>query len=189
VADLVLAPSPPRSQLLQQLRPRLSSLVPGGQLLAVELLGEGSTIDFVALEPGGRVVLVFVGQAGQDLELVGRALAQRAWVEARLRDWLQLAPHLGVRPEAGSRALLVCPGFQDETRAAAEALGRDALALAQYRCVRNGAGVEALVEFVSGAAPASPDREPSAPVPTEPFRTGLSEADLGLTAAEKHEFE
>jgi hypothetical protein len=81
-------------------------------------LGANARIDFVAVEPPGRVVLILVGEDGEDLELIGRALAQRAWVEPRLRDWIQLGPNLGLMPNAGVRAILLCPAFRAETLAA-----------------------------------------------------------------------
>jgi hypothetical protein len=112
---------------------------------------------------------------------VTRGLAQKAWVEPRLRDWLQLAPHLGVRPEMGVRLLLLCPGFRAESRAAASALAPDAPELILYRCLRNGASVDALLEPL--------DNAPAAPAPAAPFRTGLTDADLGISPEERREFE
>ena len=95
LADLTITEPPARSRLIEQLRPRLSELVPALQLVAEGLLAADTRIDFVGVEPSGRVVLILVGNPGEDLELVGRALAQRAWVESRVRDWVQLAPDLG----------------------------------------------------------------------------------------------
>jgi hypothetical protein len=149
--------------------------------VAEGLLGADSPIDFVGIDAEGRAVIVLVGDAGGDLELVTRGLAQKAWVEPRLRDWLQLAPHLGVRPEAGVRLLLLCPGFRAESRAAVSALGPDAPELILYRCVRNGASVDALVEPLENA--------PTAPAAAAPFRTGLTDADLGISPEERREFE
>ncbi len=92
--DLSLTAPPARAELLAQLGSRLTELIPGARLLAERVLGADSRIDFIVAEPSGRVILVLVGEEGQDLELIGRGLAQRAWVEARLRDCLQLAPNL-----------------------------------------------------------------------------------------------
>jgi hypothetical protein len=185
--ELVLTSLPPRADLLRQLRPRLDELNPGLRIVAEGLLGAEARIDFVGVETSGRVVLVIVGTDEQDLALVGRALAQRAWVEARLRDWLQLAPGLGVRPESGVRVWLLAPHFGAESLAAARAAG--GVALATYRCVRNGGvDTDALVEALTEASElatraAAPPREPA------PFRTGLNDAELGLTAAERREFD
>jgi hypothetical protein len=149
--------------------------------VAEGLLGSDSPIDFVGIDAEGRAVIILVGDSGRDLELVTRGLAQKAWVEPRLRDWLQLAPHLGLRPEMGVRLLLLCPGFRAESRAAAAALAPDSPELTLYRCVRNGAGVDALVEPLDSA--------PAAPAAAAPFRTGLTDADLGIRPEERREFE
>ena len=186
--DLRLCSPPPRDDLLRQLRLRLAELGPGLRLLAEGVLGAESRIDFVACEPDGQVVLVLVGDDGDDLALLARGLAQKAWAEARLRDWLQLAPELGIRPEAGVRLWLLCPGFDPQTRTAALALGAGGPQLAIYRCVRDGASIETLLEPLRQpeAGPLRPER--AAPA-TDGFRTGLREADLGLTPEERREFE
>jgi len=125
---------------------------------------------------------------------VGRGLAQRAWVEARLDDWIQLAPNLGLRPGAQVRVLLLCPAYAPETHAAIRALGRDVMAPVIYRCVENGAGFEVLLEHVIADEPAAagtplPAANPAAAVAAPRFRTGLTDADLGLTAEEEREFD
>lgn len=186
--DLALTSPPPRTELLRQLRTRIQTAAPELRLIAQELLAAGSPIDFVAVDPGGDVTLLLVGGPDEDLELVARGLAQRAWVLPRVRDWLQLAPELGVRPGAGVRLILLSPSFSAESVGACQALGDAAPALWTYVCVRNGAGIDTLIEVLeapthsSNPAPGVSDRAPS-------FRTGLSEADLGLSPAERSEFE
>jgi hypothetical protein len=180
--------------LLGQLRGRLGHAVPGLRLLAEGLTGADAPIDFVALEPGGRVVLILVGDGGQDLELLGRGLAQRAWVTTRLSDWIQLAPNLGLRPDSEVRVLLLCPSYTAETRVAVQAIGSDVMALAIYRCVENGGEVQVLVEHVFADEPEASATAPqpvprAAPAAAPPFRTGLTDADLGLTPEERREFE
>ena len=189
--ELSLRAPPPREELLRQLSDRLGELMPGVRLLAARILGAESRIDLVALEPTGRVALVMVGEDGEDLELVARGMAQRAWVEARLGDWLQLAPNLGVRPEAGLKVWIVCPSIRPQAVAAASQLGPDAFALAVYRCVGDGSTLEILIEALDGAPPR---REALPPAPAgaievPAFRTGLTDADLGLTSAERSEFD
>ena len=189
MADLTLAEPPRRSQLVEGLRVRLGEVVPALRLIAEGVLGADSSIDFVGVEPTGRVVLVLVGEEGDDLELIGRAVAQRAWVEPRMRDWIQLAPNLGVRPGAGARAILLCPSFHHETEAAAAALGDQAVSLVRYRCLSNGGNLEIIIEPIApevarGSSPPRPD-----PSGLPAFRTGLSHEDLGLTAEEYVEFE
>lgn len=185
--ELALCDAPPHRELVRLLRASASELWPDLRVIAEGVLGAEATIDWVALEPGGRACVVLVGEPDEDLELVARALAQRAWLAPRLRDWLQIAPRIGLRPEAGVRALLLCPAFRSEALAAAGALGPEVLSLASYRCVRDGGGVSVLIEALPGASGAAETREEK-PRP-EPFRTGLSDLDLGLTADERREFE
>jgi hypothetical protein len=184
LADLSFTAPPSRPQLIEHLRPRLGEIIPSLHLIAESLLGADSLIDFVGVEPSGRVVVILVGAEGEDLELVGRALAQRAWVEPRVRDWIKLAPNLGIRPGAGVRVVLLCASFHAETQAAAAALGADTLHLARYRCLRNGSALEIMLEPSSRATPTPPSR----PAPTDlpPFRTGLTDDDLASTAHEKN---
>jgi hypothetical protein len=189
LADLTLAEPPRRPQLIEELRTRLSEVVPALRLIAEGVLGADSSIDFVGVEPTGRVVLILVGEEGDDLELIGRAVAQRAWVEPRIRDWIQLAPNLGVRPGAGARAVLLCPSFRRETETAAAALGDQAVSLVRYRSLLNGGALQILIEPIDrevagGSNPPRPDRTG---VPA--FRTGLSHEDLELTEEEYGEFE
>jgi hypothetical protein len=185
--EIALTPLPPRAELLRQLRGRLHELVPGVRIVAQGLLGAESRVDFLGLEASGRVVLVIVGADEDDLALVARALAQRAWVEARLPDWLQLAPGLGMRPEAGVRVLLLAPRFRPESLAAAKAAG--GIALASFRCVRNGSSQsDVLLETIGEGPEAAPSAAAPARAPA-PFRCGLDDADLGLTAEERREFE
>jgi len=211
--DLRLITPPPREPLLRGLRLRLRDVVPGWRPLAEGLLGAESRIDFVGLEPGGRVVIVLVGEAGEDLELVSQGLAQAEWVKARLGDWLQLAPELPVRSESGVRAQLLCSSFRPQARAAARALGSSRIGLATYRWVENGSKLEPLVEILLDDEDASGvPQEPAAIQPdlprdaanrTEPqqqpdttqddalpsFRSNLVDEDLGLTPEELAEFE
>ena len=190
--EVTLMASPPRPELLRHLSARLGELIPGARVLAERILGADARIDLVALEPTGRVALVLVGADGEDLELIGWGLAQRAWVQARLGDWLQLAPHLGARPEAGVKVWVICPRIRPEAVAAAAQLGPNAFGMAVYRCVHNGSSVETLVEAISGGPPprATPPPPSTAHAIEAPaFRTSLTDADLGLTSEEIGEFE
>ncbi len=185
MTDVAFSGAPPRPQLLAALRLRIASLAPGLRPIAEGLLGADARIDFVALEPPGRVVLILVGQEGEDLELIGRALAQRAWVEPRLSDWIQLGPNLGLMPNSGVRAILLCPTFRPETLAAASALPADALTLMQFRCLTNASGLEILLEPIAPAH--SPQTLPARPGPQAlpAFRTGLTDDDLDLSDEER----
>jgi hypothetical protein len=189
LAELALARPPRKSQLIEGLRARLDEVVPSLQLIAEGVLGADSNIDFVGVEPTGRAVLILVGEDGDDLELIGRAIAQRAWVEPRIRDWVQLAPNLGLRPGAGTRAVLLCASFGDQTKAAAAALGSEAVSLVRYHYLQNRGNPEILIEPIARAAPHAPTPRRADSSATAPFRTGLSHEDLGLTAEEYVEFE
>lgn len=209
--DLRLITPPAREPLLRGLRLRLREVVPGWRPLAEALLGAESRIDFVGLEPNGRVVIVLVGEAGEDLELVSRGLAQAEWVKARLGDWLQLAPELPLRAQAGVRAQLLCTAFRPQARAAARALGSARIGLATYRWVQNGSRLEALVEILlddentsdvdceappiledaTATASETPEQEQGGrgdeALPA--FRSNLDDDDLGLSPDELAEFE
>ena len=183
-----LCPAPPRPELLRLLRARLSELWPALRVVAEDVLAAETSIDWVAVDPDGRAVAVLVDDAGRDLDAIARAMAHRAWLEARLGSWVQLAPQSGLRPEVGVRALVLCPGFRAEAIAAAAAAPTGALSLAVYRCLRDGAGVHVLVEPLAAEASAAPSK-PERRAVAEPFRTRLSDFDLGLTAEEQAEFE
>lgn len=193
----------PRAELRAALRRSHGALDPSLRILAEDLLGAGSNIDLVAADPAGRVALILIGDEGGDRELFTRAIAQRAWVTARLRDWIQLAPSLGLDIDAPVRLSLLCPSYAAETLAAAAALGRDFVELSVVRCVQNGSSTSVLVERTGevgesgeggrrewiGAADAALTRR-SAAAPGQParFRSGLTEEDLNLTPLEESDF-
>ena len=177
MAEPVPCPAPSRAELLRLLRARLPEPWPALRVVADELLAAETAIDWVAADAQGSAVAVLVGEAGRDVELVGRALAHRAWLEPRLRAWVQLAAPGALRPEAGVRALVLCPAFGAEALAAASA-GGGAVSLGVYRCVRDGTGLHVLLEPL-GAPAGVAAREPAAALP-EPFRTRLTDRDLGL---------
>jgi hypothetical protein len=154
------------------------------RILAEEILGESSIIDLVTIDPNGQVVLVMLGESGDDLELFTRSLAQRAWVKARLRDWLKLAPGLDIHPEAGVRVILLCPFFRSETRAAAADIGSEIIELASYRCLQNGGKTSLILEPVERSGPTSISHRDEAPASTPAFRSGLTEEDLNLSPEE-----
>ena len=161
------------------------------RILAEDVLGADSRIDLVAADPSGHVVLVLIGDEGEDGALLTRGLAQRAWVRPRLADWLKLGPQLEIQAQAPVQVVLLCPSFSPETRVAAEDLGAGALQLYTCRNIRHAGGAIALVERIS-PLPARvanlPIGEPEPP-PAARFRSGLSEEDLGLSAEEIHDFD
>ncbi len=119
------------------------------------------------------------------MELVAQGLAQRAWVADRLDDWAQLAPEAGLRPAAGVAVVLLAPQFRPAAIAAARAVSGPPLRLAALRFIENGAGVSPLIELVGPAG----DRAESDAGGSPGFRSGLSAAELDLTAEERAEFE
>ncbi len=208
---LRFGPSPPRDRIREALR-RPYAFEPPLRILAEDVLGADSPIDQVAVDAAGRIVLVLVGETGEDGALLTRGLAQRGWVAPRLRDWLQLGPRLEISASAPVVARLLCPAFSPETRAAAEAIGSDVVELFACRAVHDG-GDSAVVLLEPLSAPASPANPPrpdphtpaappegdepaesaSAPAassrPTGRFRSGLREEDLGLSGEEIAEFD
>ena len=177
-------------------RRQLPHLKPPLRLVAEDVLAETSRIDFIALDPSGDLVLLLVGQEGDDAALFTRALAHSAWIRARLPDWRQLAPELGLAESARVRAILLCPSFRPETLAAAAGL-ENAVQLVLCCSVRTGSETRIVFEDLTGpghegpvAGPAPPRPAPPASQKREPttFRSGLSDDELELTAAERSEF-
>jgi hypothetical protein len=113
------------------LRGALLRLTPPLETIAEDVLGAVSRIDLVARDPDGAVTVVLVAAPGGDLARLSEGIAQRAWLGPRLADWNQLAPHLALTPEPATRLLLVAPRFDERTRAAADALGRAQVRLAE----------------------------------------------------------
>jgi hypothetical protein len=188
----------PRDDLRKALR-RPGAFAPPLRILAEDVLGADAPIDFVAVDPSGRVVLVLIAEEGNDEALLTAALAQRAWVRPRIRDWLKLGPDLEVSASAPVVAALLCPTFKAATQAAAADLGPDIILLSTFRCIRDGADATVLVEPLERDRTLE-DTSTPAPAPSRPpdaarsdrssrFRSGLSEADLGLTAEETREFQ
>ena len=169
------------------LRDRLTELEPGLEVLAEGVLGESSEIDLLARDARGAVVVVLMGASGEDLALLARGLAQAEWARRRVRDWLQLAPEIGLSTEAEARALLLCPGFQPETLLAAASLPPGRVELVQTRfesqADRLGPRLERIPVALGGPRrPGGADiAEPA------PFRSGLRDEDLLLTADERRE--
>jgi hypothetical protein len=197
-------PQPGRERVVEGLAHWLSRSPHGLGLrvIARDVLGEGGgRIDLVALGPDGRASAVLVGESERDLELVALGLAQRAWLAARLPDWLQLAPDLDLRPERGVGLLLVAPGFGPAARRAAGSLGPGAVELAVYRCLRSGGPSGLLVERLPAESESGPHAaRPSGPREIDtsegrpcaglpPFRSGLSDEELALTPEERREFD
>jgi hypothetical protein len=194
------SPSHARTELLAAVGAELHQVVPGWRWIAQELLAQDSRIDLFGVDEDAAAVIVGVGAAPRELELLGRLLAWRHWLTPRLPDWLKLAPALGVRPDRPIRAVLVChePGI--ELCTAVESLGLSWLQLVRRRGDEGGrrapgARLERLVarpedtglpRSGNGAVQRAPVVESA---PQAAFRTGLTDADLGLSPDERAEFE
>jgi hypothetical protein len=139
------------------LRGALLRLTPPLEAIAEDVLGLVSRIDLVARDPDGAVSVILVASAGADLARLGEGIAQRVWLEPRLADWNQLAPHLGLAPERGVRLLVVAPRFDERTRVAAGALGPELVRLAE-RLPRGDLDVDL---HLLDAQPAGPPRAPA----------------------------
>jgi len=128
---------------------------------------------------------------------IARAAPERAQVAAALAELVAALPAplhplaegvLGLAPERGARGLLVAPGFDPRTRAAAGALPGIALArvLALEWDGETALVLEPLAAAQPGAAPAPAGPPPGASPETTPepglpgFRSGLRDDDLGL---------
>jgi hypothetical protein len=199
-----MSEQPARSEMLRQLRSRLPKLPDPLEIIAEQVLGLESRIDFVAKDPRGQVVLVFLADRGCDLGLLADSLAQRSWMEPRVADWVKLAPHLGLRPQLGVRVLLLACHLDPRTIAAAKSLEvrtrgpegsilpregsilgperrilepeRRILDLGICRPVGNGAGLEIQIDLLESPPPTL---VPVAGPVTSRFRTGLRAEDLG----------
>ena len=179
-------PAPPDPVLRPLLRARLGDLGLSLRVVAEDVHGLDATLDAVAVDPEGRAVVVMAGPSGRDLELIANAIAQRAWLRSHLPDWLKIAPQLGIRTDAPVRLLLLAPSFGPRALAAAQAADAVDIDLATFRCLRIGDEVEVLLEPVRlGGSDLDATNGRSA----APFRTGLSDADLGLTPAERRSFD
>jgi hypothetical protein len=183
VSELRLVSPPPRAERRRALRSALARMGRPLRVLAEDVCGLDGAIDLVAADPAGRVVVVLLGDETGDLELVAHGLAQRAWLAPRLRDWLQLAPDLGIQPDERIELLLIAPEIGARTRALARAVDAEGIALARCRWVGDPAGGPArpLLDPVPAAGdPAGGRRRESA------FRTGLNDELLGFGNGTAH---
>lgn len=179
------------SGLRRALRSRLAAIGGPLQVLAEGLLGEDDgRIDWLAVEPTGRLWVVLVDGVSGDERLLVRGLAQRAWVRARLPDWRQLARDLPASRDAPPLLVLLAPEFSRLVRVAAREVDGNGIRLARYWWQPGPRGsaelrVERLAPLES--SPRSDALQP--PVPTRlfsSFKSGLTDRDFesrgGLSA-------
>jgi hypothetical protein len=165
-----------RAELLRELRRSLPRLPDPLEIVAEDVLGLESRIDFVAKDQRGQVVLVFLANRGSDLGVLGEALAQCSWMEPRVADWMKLAPQLGLRPQLGVRVLLLAAHLDPRTIAAARSIAGPGIDLGICRPLPGAVPNGILIEILEAPPPASvPVAEPSVPR----FRTGLRAEEVG----------
>jgi hypothetical protein len=178
-----LAGTPPEPARVAAALPELVRALPAPlEPLAQGVLGLERELDLVARAGDGAAVVVLVAGAGEDLAALGDLAAQRAWLAPRLRDWQRLAPGLGLAPERGARGLLVAPGFDARTVAAAGAL--PGTSLARVLSLEWEGRTAFVLEPLPGPAEAPrlppPERAPEGEAAPTGFRSGLRDEDLGL---------
>lgn len=180
-------PPPPPAEVRQFVRRRMILLEPATRILAEDLLAETSRVDLVAVDHQGQAVLVLIGQEGEDRALLTRALAQCAWARTRLGDWLKLAPQLDLEAAAGVRAIILSPSFHPETLLAASSLEAPKVSTVVYRCISNETRSQLLLEAAPRRAAGPGDALSRSLGHVSPFRSGLTESDLGLSPEERQE--
>lgn len=174
-----------RNEPRLDLRRAVEGLEHGWRIIADDVLALESRIDWVLADAEGRVILALHVPAGETAAQLGRALAHRAWVEARLPDWHKLAPERRLDPESPPLALLIAEDFDPEVRAAVGALPPGFVALARLRDTPTTGRGPRLERLAIGTPPRSgPEDRGRVAI----FRSGLSSQDLGLTEDEEAEF-
>ena len=211
MADLEWEGCPERPSLRRAIRHRLRHFDPTLRVIAEGFLAETSEIDLLAVGGEGEMISVRIGRGGDDVALLTHALADLTWLRPRLADFLKLAPGLGLEASAAPRAMLLCPEFARETRAAVENLPNRSIELATYHCLRqhgqlsvlletenpsqpktgeasmaetHGAGTDPKRHTPSQTVPSASHQRTDAPSPSG-FRTGLTDADLHLEGDEQ----
>jgi len=178
---------------MSDLRDRLAHRAPSLRVIADQVLAETRRIDCVAVELDGAVVAVLDAEP-DDLTTVARALAAIEWLTPRLPDWCQLAPELGIDSSLPVRALLLARKFDPDTVAAARRIGTETLSLVTESRAAAASGPNA-TENAPETIPTAPEgptalSNPVESLPSRPsatvaprlgFRTGLRDADLGLS--------
>jgi hypothetical protein len=171
VSGLRRVAPPPRARLLAGLGALLPSLPEPLYLVAEQVVGLEGEIDAVARDGRGRAVVVRVAEPGEDLAAFTDLLAQRDWLEPRIRDWLKLSPGLGLRPELGVAGLLLAGDFDVRTVAAARSIREGDLRLARLQAFEWQGTLQLVIE------PATPGSRP------EPARL----RDLDLPTPTQHD--
>jgi hypothetical protein len=189
---------PERNSLRRALRHRLRLDVPNLRVIAEDFLTEASPIDLLAVGSSGELVSIRLGEEDEDPRLLTSLLADLQWLSRHAGDLLKLNAELAFEPSAPPRAMLLCPTFAKETRAAVEMLPDGIVELYRYRCLRQQGQLSLMIEACkldgstpstrpeAGQRPSGPNQtaplfvahRPSAPAGPSTFRTALTDADL-----------
>jgi hypothetical protein len=146
VAEFEWEGRPERPILRRAIRHRLRRFDPTIRVIAEGFLAEASAVDLLAVGGEGEIISIRIGRGGDDVALFTQALADLTWLRPRLADFLKLAPGLGLEPSAPPRAMLFCPDFARETRAAVEHFPARSIELLTYRCLRQHGQLSVLLE-------------------------------------------
>ncbi len=189
--EILVNHRPAPSDLRQRIRKSLPRLEADLQVVAEDILGHVSRIDFVARDGRGGAFVVLVSDDDADDGLLTRGLAQCAWLAPRLADWTKLAPESAFDADLPVQLCLIAPCFGAELTAAAGALGNPIVTLAAWRYLQAEHQRSVLLERVGAPGRASgrdPERardevgDDLAPR-LAPFRSGIDDDDLGAPAA------
>lgn len=202
LAELEWKGRPQRPSLRRAIRHRLRRFDPTIRVVAEGFLAEVSSIDLLAVGVEGEIISIRIGRGGDDLALLTQCLADLTWLRPRLADFLKLTPGLGLEPSAEPRAMLFCPQFARETRAAVENFPARTIELATYHCLQQQGQLSVLLEREPQrigpsltAPPSNLDTASPRPLRRSPrranlpsssnFRTGLGDADLHIEVEEE----
>jgi hypothetical protein len=162
-----------RAELRRRFAARLHDVGLALELLAEDVLGdEDQPIDWIAAAPDGRAWLVLIDTS--EGSLVERALVQRAWVSARIPDWRQLAPSLGLRDGLVPGVLLVASAASRALRVAVREAFGDGGRLVEWSARRDAVSLRTAAAPPLARSIGVPDAAPL----RSAFRTGLTDADL-----------
>ena len=190
---------PEPASLRRSIRHQLRRFDPTIRVIAETFLAETTPIDLLAVGGEGEVISIRIAREADDADALTKSLADLTWLRPRLSDFLKLAPGLGIEPSAEPRAMLFCPQFGQETRAAVEYFPSRSIELLTFQCFRQqghlsvlfeawippdprrrAAGELASFEAESRRAESTMERRPPlADAPSRSnFRTGLTDVDL-----------
>lgn len=172
MAELEWEGRPERPILRRAIRHRLRRFDPTIRVIAEGFLAETSTIDLLAIGGEGEIISMRIGRGSDDVALFTQSLADLTWLRPRLTDFLKLAPGLGLEPSADPRAMLFCPDFARETRAAVANFPVRSIELLTYHCLRQHGQLSVLLETWAPRRSQSGERRPPTAERDGEYRAG-----------------